>query len=185
MALVSNIVIECPEAQGIKCKFTGRPTKIVAHVCEGVVTYSVPKAFSLYEPQASIDLLYQRASMRNGLMGVVDKEQCLIDPYTGKQMTLRETPDGRFYFDGGFDPACASLSLPDLIRNLTGRTVESAPEAVSIEHPGDMTPDDSDLAHKQVEDLTEAAAEKMVKVIPGATHGRTTVSMSTPSRKGK
>ena len=48
-----------------------------------------------------------------------------------------------------------------------------------------MTPDESDLAHKQVEDLTEAAAEKMVKVIPGATRGRTTVSMSTPSRKGK
>lgn len=182
MATVNDIVIECPEARGIRCRFTGRPMEIVAHVCEGTVTYSVPKAFSLYEPQASVDLLYQRASMRDGMMGAVDRDECLVDPYSGKRMSLRETPDGKFYFDGGFDPTCATMSLPELIRGLTGKVVDAAPEATSIEHPGDLTPDDSDLAHVQVEDLTEEAAEKMAKVIPGATRGRTTVSMS---RKGK
>lgn len=185
MALVNDITVDIPEAQGIKCRFTGRPMRIVAHICEGTVTYSVPKSFTLYEPQSSVEELYRRASMRNGFAGAVDGEELLTDPYTGKRMSLKETPDGRFYFDGGFDPTCATLSLPGLIQRLTGKTVGEPPKAESVEHPGDMTPDDSDLAHKAVEDLTEEAAEKMVRVIPGANMGKVTVSMSRPNKKGK
>lgn len=178
MAQVYNVAITCPEAQGIRCPYTGESLTVVAHVCEGIVTYSVPDAFTPAKPVVSLDELYALASRRDGRDEAVDNEGALVDPYSGRRMEVRETSDGRFYLAGGFDPTCATMSLPALTAGLTGRKVDAAPKAESVEHVGDMTPDDSDLAHKAVEDLTEEAGEKMAKVIPGATRGRTTVSMS-------
>lgn len=176
MALVKRFPLTCDEARGLTCPFTGKELVIYANVCEGVVTYNAPKAFSLHTPRASLDALLRDASMRNGVYGVVSPEDIYKDPYSGDDFTVVKTDDGKYYFQGGWDPQLPSFSLADCIRNLScgKRVLDAAPKAESVEHIAELKPDDSDSAHVVVDDLTEKAAQEIVNVIPGVNKGRTT-----------
>lgn len=57
------------------------------------------------------------------------------------------------------------------------------PKATSVVDVPDLTPDDSDAVHKVVDEETEKAAHEIVKVIPGADKGRTTVGYRAPAKK--
>jgi len=175
MSLVNRVPLSCPEVNGLICPYTGKPLAVVASICNGVATYNAPAAFSLGKPVASAELLYRRASMRNGLYGNVSMDEAVYDAYTGEELELVRTDDGKFYFTGGFDPTRPCFSLSEFVRKAScgKRDLDAPPQATSVEHVGDMTPDDSDSAHKVVDDLTEEAAQKIVDAIPGANKGRT------------
>lgn len=177
MSQVSHVLLTCLEARGLKCPFTGKELQIYAHICDGVVTYSAPKAFTLREPRKDVALLYRYASMRNGIMGSVTMEQSLIDPYTKEEFVLAEGADGTVWFEGGFDPRCACMSLAEFISKAScgTRVIDEPPPATSVEHPGDMTPNDDGEVHNAVDEITEQAAHEIVNAIPGANKGRTVV----------
>ena len=175
MSAIKRVSLSCPEVQGLKCPFTGKSLKIIASICDGVVTYNAPDAFTLRKPVSSASELYRRASMRNGVYGVIPQAEVSLDPYSGEALTLTQTDDGKLFFDGGWDPTYPCLSLAECVYRLScrKRILDTAPEARSVEHVGDMTPDDSDSAHKVVDDLTEEAAQKVADAIPGVNKGRT------------
>lgn len=185
MANVNHVKLTCPEATGLEDPFTGKPLEIFAHICDGIVTYSAPDAFSLRVPQLTVEKLLDRASTRKGIRGQAEGDDRLVDPYTKEQLTLVED-GGKYYFDGGFDPTVACLDLVEFIRvaSCGTRVIAPPPEATSVEKIPDLTPNDDDAAHKVVDDLTEEAAHKIVDAIPGANKGRTTVGFREPA-KGK
>ena len=176
MAQVQKVVLSCPEVEGLICPFTGKPLTVVAHIHEGVTTYSAPDAFHLGAPVKTIQELYRRASMRNGITGLVPDDHINIDPYSGEPFSLVKTSQGTFYFDGGWNPTYPCLSLAECVKRLSAgkRVLGTAPKAQSVEQVGDMTPDDSGAAHTVVDEETEKAADQIVKMIPGANR-RTTV----------
>ena len=185
MANVNHIKLTCPEARGLKCPYTGKEYVVYAHICDGLVTYNVPAAFTLRKPRKSAATLYHDASMRNGIYGAVDFNGSLIDPFTKVQMSLREDK-GEYWMEGGFDPTLGSLNFEDFIFKLScgNRQLKKAEKATSVEHVGDMTPDDSDAAHKVVDEETQKAAEEFIKAA-GANKGRTVTGYQKPVTKEK
>lgn len=188
MALVTHVPLTCDEARGIRCPYTGREHKIVMHICEDVVTYSVPDAFDLSEPRASIADLYDAAGMRDGILGAVPPEDALVDPYDpNTRLTLAEGPDG-YYLEGGFNPREASMNLSEFIRKLSRgeRNMGPAPAAQSVEHPGDFkeSDDPNDKPHEAMDEFSQKIAEQMTQAMPGVSIA-TKVSMSVAESKGK
>lgn len=173
--MVNRVRLTCPEAVGIRNPYDGNEMAIYANICEGVVTYSAPDTFTLRKPCKSAASLYRLASMRGGVAGSAEGDEVTTNPYDGLPLELKESKDG-FWFDGGFDPTVASMDLAEFIRlaSCGERIIETPPEATSIEHPGDMTPDDSDAAHKVVDEETERAAHEMVHAM-GADKGHVSV----------
>ena len=190
MSKATEINITAREARGIKCPFTGQELQIVGHIDGGHIVYNAPEAFSLAEPQASVERLYARASMRNGVEGAVSREEAMTDPYTGARFTLKQLPDGRFMFRGGFDPHRAMMSLAEFVKTASRgeRAFGEAPKATSVEHIEDDVPtvaDDTNDPHKVVEEMSEKAAHDIAKAA-GLDHGRTTVAVSRNAKaKGK
>lgn len=186
MAKVNHVRLLCPEVRGLIDPFTGKELEVFAHVCEGIVTYSAPGAFSLRAPQRTVDALMRRASTRGNVAGIADTNERMKCPYTGEALRVVETQEGLYRLDGGFDPTIACLSLTEFIEKASrGERKAEAPQArQSVEVP-DLTPDDGDLAHKVVEEETEKAAHEMVKVIPGADKGRNATGWTPPAKAGK
>ena len=187
MAKTTDIVITDRAARGLKCPFTGEELAVVGHVADGRVVYNAPEAFSLSEPQASVERLYARASMRGGVEGAVSRAESLTDPYTGRRLVLDRLPDGRYRFRGGFDPRRATLSLADFVRQASRgeRSVGAAPEAKSVERVEEDVPtpaDDSHDAHKLVEEMSDRAAHEVARAA-GLDKGRVTVAVSKPGRR--
>lgn len=174
---IKDFKVTASFAAGLKDLFTGKPIEIIGHISGPIVTYSAPDAFTLTEPQTSVDTLYYRASMRNGIAGIVPRESSVICPYTGERMTLERTPDGRWYFSGGFNPRRARMSLAEFVNLASGgaKKVAEPPKAETIskiETEPQEPVDEPDIG----EELNEVA-EKVTKAL-GADHGRTTVSMA-------
>lgn len=188
MAGTTDIVITDPCVRGLRCPFTGRDLEIVGHIGGGHVTYNAPGAFSLAEPQESIGRLYARASMRNGVEGVLTREESMVDPYTGRRLSLVAHPDGRFSFRGGFDPRRGCLSLADFVKAAScgRRDIGAPPAATSVPHALEDVPrqDDAGSPHEAVEEMSEKAAHDIAKAAR-LDKGRTTVSMSTGKAKGR
>lgn len=105
---------------GLKCPYTGKPitVRVVAHGRRPPMYFS-PDA---YDPSlmnmSSADLLL-KASMRNGVIGVVqgDKLSC---PYTGEKLTLVRLGEG-FMLTGGFSPASLHADAAEFGRMLLTR----------------------------------------------------------------
>ena len=186
MSNVIHVKLTCPEARGLKDRFTGKELEIFAHVCEGIATYSAPGAFSLRVPQRTVDALMRRASTRGNVAGIADADERMRCPYTKEPLSVVEIPGEGYILDGGFDPTVATLDLADFLAKASGGEREAkAPEALSVVDVPDLTPDDGDLAHKVVEEETEKAAHELVKAMPGVDKGRTTVGYEPGGRKGK
>lgn len=188
MSKATDIEITAREACGIKCPFTGDELRIVGHIDGGHIVYNAPDAFSLSEPQESIERLYARASMRNGVEGGIARGEAMTDPYTGNRLVLKRLPDGRFIFRGGFDPRRAMMSLAEFVKAASRgeRVLGEAPTAASVEHVEEDIPtvaDDSDDPHKAVEEISEKAAHDVAKAL-GLDNKKTTVAF-TKKAKGK
>lgn len=186
MALVTHVPVTCDEARGIRCPYTGKEHQIVMHICEDIVTYSVPDALDLSEPRVSISELYDVAGMRDGILGVVPPEEALVDPYDPKNtMTLVDGPSG-YYLEGGFNPREATMNLAEFIRKLSRgeRDISPAPAAQSVEHPGDFqeSDDPNDKPHEAMDEFSQKIAEQMTRAMPGV-DTTTRVSMSTTSKE--
>lgn len=181
MSKTADIEITAREACGIRCPFTGAELHIVGHIDGGHIVYNAPDAFSLAEPQESIERLYARASMRNGVEGGITRDESLTDPYTGNRLTLKQLPDGRYIFRGGFDPRRAMMSLAEFVKIASRgeRVFGEAPQATSVEHVEEDVPtvaDESDAPHTVVEEISEKAAHDVTKAL-GLDHKKTTVAM--------
>ena len=166
-----------PVAQGIVDPYTGDEIAVFGVVSGHVVTFSAPEAFSLAEPQADIERLYSRASMRGGLEGAVPREQALTCAYTGRRLSLERLPDGRWCLTGGFNPRRGMPSLVEFVR-LASRGARRPSEPPKAELAPRLA---SETAAKPSadcigEELSEIAG-KAAKAL-GADRGRTTVSMS-------
>lgn len=176
---VSHVEMTCAVAKGIRCPYTKNEYKVVMHICGDVVTYSAPGAFSLRTPRRTLKQLMDDASMRGGVRGAASGIDAATDAHTGETLVLAHDRRG-YWFENAFDPSQATMDLATFLRALScgERNVTAPDKAISIEHPGELTEDDSDLAHKSCEELSQETADKMVRVMPGVTHGRNTVSMS-------
>ena len=185
MSRVNHVKLTCPEVQGLKDPFTGRDLVVYAHVCDGVVTYSAPDATSLRVPQLTVERLMKRASTRDGLVGAADEDERMKNPYDGEPLLLVTDDDGRYLLAGGFDPTLGCLDLSVFVKKASRGTRDFGrpPMATSVVDIPDLTPDDSDAVHKVVDEETEKAAHEIVKVIPGADKGRTTVGYRAPAKK--
>lgn len=174
--MVNRVKLTCPEVLGLKNPYDGKELVVVANICEGVVTYSAPDAFTVRKPQKTLSMLLRLASMRNGTYGSVEGDDVLVNPYDGTPMAIGMDDGGGVYLDGGFDPTVACMNLAEFVKGASCgmRILEEPPKAESVEHPGDMTPDDSDSAHTVVDEETERAAHEMVKAM-GADKGHVMV----------
>ena len=186
MAKATEIIITDKCVRGLKCPFTGQELKVVGHIGGGHIVYNAPEAFSLSEPQASVERLYARATMRNGVEGAVSREEAMIDPYTKNRFELKQLPDGRFQFRGGFDPRMGRMSLAEFVTlaSCGKRRMTPPPEATSVEHIEEEVPteaDDSNDPHKAVEEMSEKAAHDIAKAA-GLDHGKVAVSMTAPAK---
>lgn len=186
--MVNRVKLTCPEVLGLKNPYDGKELVVVANICEGVVTYSAPDAFTVRKPQKTLSMLLRLASMRNGTYGSVEGDDVLVNPYDGTPMAIGQDNEGGVYLDGGFDPTVACMNLAEFVKGAScgTRILEEPPKAESVEHPGDMTPDDSDSAHTVVDEETERAAHEMVKAM-GADKGHVMVGATgrdkPPSKK--
>ena len=86
--------VTSPVAVGIIDPYTGDELVVEGVVRGSAVTFSAPDAFTLAEPQKDVRTLYARASMRNGVEGVVSREESLKCAYTGKPLRLEHLKDG-------------------------------------------------------------------------------------------
>ena len=173
---------------GIKCPYTEDVLDVYITVGKGSVLYSCPGAFTLAEPVGSLAELQDRASMRNGVHGAADGAKKPKCAYTGESLRMRVLPDGRYMYEGGFNPRRAFFDLDELLYYLTmrgGKASRARPaglrpvEAVREPPPrrpdGRVSPSDATL-----EAMEKVAAEHMDR--------GTTVSVSgaaKPAGKGR
>ena len=174
--------VTSPVAVGITDPYTGDELVIEGVVRGSTVTFSAPDAFTLCEPQKDVRVLYARASMRNGVEGVVNREESLKCAYTGKPLKLEHLSDGRWCLSGGFNPRRGYLSLAEFVRLASrGERCPEEPPKGEMSEPLKGEAVDRPDAGCVGEELNEVA-ERTVKAL-GADKGRTTVSMA--GKKGK
>lgn len=177
--------VTVPRAQGIKCPFTGLPIDVYITVANGSILYSCPKAFTLTEPVGELSVLQDRASMRNGVIGVVDGVRNPMCPYTGKELRLRVSPDGKFSYVGGFNPRRAFTDLDELLYHVTMRGGVAAmekpsekPQVNRVKPPPPARPDArTEPSDATLETMEQLASEHMQR--------GTTVSMAGAESSGK
>ena len=174
--------VTSPVAVGIVDPYTGDELVVEGVVRGPVVTFSAPDAFTLCEPQKDVRVLYARASMRNGVEGVVNREESLKCAYTGRPLRLERLGDGRWFFSGGFNPRRGYPSLAEFVRLASrGERCPEEPPKGEMSEPLKGEAVDKPSTECVGEELSEVA-EKTVKAL-GADKGRTTVSMA--GRRGK
>lgn len=174
--------VTSPVAVGIIDPYTGDELVVEGVVRGSAVTFSAPAAFTLAEPQKDVRALYARASMRNGVEGVVSREESLKCAYTGKPLKLEHMKDGRWCLVGGFNPRRGYLSLAEFVRLASrGERCPEEPPKAEMSEPLKGEAAGGPGTDCVGEELNEVA-EKTVKAL-GADRGRTTVSMSRKGRK--
>lgn len=134
MSAKRDVVVTSSLVEGLICPFTGKPLEVHMTVQPGLIFFSAPDAFSLREPVHGLDQLMLRASMRNGIEGVVSGKASMIDPYTGNPLVLHEAGDGTCFFSGGFNPRCGYGSLNEFVYYASmrmGKSKIQKPEANS------------------------------------------------------
>lgn len=170
--------VTVPRAQGIKCPYTGDDLEVYLTVVAGGVLYSCPNAFTVAEPVDSLGELQDRASMRNGIRGVVDGVQKPVCAYTGERLFLRILPDGRYVYTGGFNPRRAFTDLDELLYYLTmrhGKAMRMKPTGLQpVERVRENPPERPDAVIKP----SDATLEAMEKVASEHMERGTTVSLS-------
>lgn len=160
---MKSIAVTAPEAQRLRCPFTGKPLTVHMHISPGSVTFSAPDAFSLKVPRGSLKTLLDDASMRNGVYGAVTVDKAMTDPYTGEKLRVREFPDGRVCLIGGFNPRAAVSTLGEFIYRASmrdGVTDMTPPVSIKIEKPEAHRPEPK--AEEEVSEETMEAAERIV-----------------------
>ena len=176
--------VTVPRALGVKCPFTGDVLDVYITIGGGGVLYSCPSAFTLAEPVASLAELQDRASMRNGVHGVVDGARKPTCPYTGERLLLRVLPDGRYMYAGGFNPRRAFPNLDEFLYYLTMRdgvaTREKPGPRVPVER---VRPEPPRRPDGKIEP-SDATLEAMEKIASEHMERGTVVSMS-GARPGK
>jgi hypothetical protein len=141
MSKIVDVVVTAPEAAEVKCPYTGKRMEVHMVVQPGSVVFSAPDAFTLSEPVGTMEELLLRASMRNGMTGSVPKGATQRCPYTGKTLRIREMPDGRVCFVGGFNPRAGSPSLGEFLYYATmrdGVPTRNRPECMKAERPSQV-----------------------------------------------
>lgn len=105
---------------GLKCPYTGKPitVRVVAHG-RRKPTYFSPDAYDPSIMNMSSEDLLQKASMRNGVIGVVQGDK-LACPYTGEKLTLVRLGEG-FALNGGFSPTSLHADAAEFGRKLLTR----------------------------------------------------------------
>lgn len=162
MSKVIDVVVTAPEASGVRCPFTGDPMEIHMVVQPGGVMFSAPDAFTLSEPVESYERLLLRATTRNGVSGAVPSNATPLCPYTGEALRLRELPDGRVCFVGGFNPRAGFKTLGEFLYRATmrdGVAVLDLPGEFDAEAPARRR----FLKHKDIQP-TQATMEVAEKV---------------------
>lgn len=170
--------------EGLVDGFTGRPLDVYMSVKpKSPPVFYCPGAYSVHIPYASLPLLQDAVSMKDGVCGLRDHLHPTC-PYTGEQFRLRTFPDGRFAYTGGLNPRRAFLSLEDLVYRLTmraGKPSVAKPEPHAAVKPRDG---DKDLPEQNApSDATKEAVEKAV--IAAGLPRQTQVSMSVPAKNSK
>ena len=172
---VKEFKVSSPVADDLVDPYTGAVLTIVGRVSGAFVTYSSPTAFTLSEPQESIERLYARASMRNGVEGMASKDESLKCAYTGAALSLERTPDGKWYFSGGFNPRSGRLSLAEYVGLASrGTGVTSDPDPCESIPTMESEKVDAPSTDAVGEELEQIAGEVCKSI--GADNGRTTVS---------
>lgn len=182
MTEARDVVVTVREVEKLFCPYTGKHVEVHMLVKPGSITFCAPKAFTLAEPVGSVEELLRRASMRDGVSGVVDGAGARVDVYTGEELRLREFPDGRVCFTGGFNPRSACDSLEEFLYRFTmrdGVAKMAKPEGFEIVKPKRMV---FQCSHDvTVSDDTARLAHDVVTKSGRFQKKKTVVSMS---RKG-
>lgn len=182
MALIKDILVMAPEARGITCPYTGHPIDVYMRVASGIVTYSAPYAVSLAVPHDSREELLRLAATRRGVQGPEHyAETCA---YTNRKVTLRETPDGKFYMEGAFNPRMASMNREGFLKTLSCGAVNVSKPLQCKTVPEIQVGLDEDQKFdlsQDVQEMTEKAADQFVR--GAGIDNSVKVSMATPSKK--
>ena len=178
--------VTVPRALGLKCPYTGEGLDVYLTVVQGGVLYSCPHAFTLAEPVGSLAELQDRASMRNGVRGVADGAARPACAYTGERLLLRELPDGRYMYAGGFNPRRAFTDLDELLYYLTMRNGVATREKPGPRIPVERVRPEPPKRPDERTEPSDATLEAMEKVASEHMERGTVVSMSgAEPRKGR
>lgn len=183
MSLIKDILVTAPEAQGIKCPYTGKPLDIYMRISAGIVTFSAPEALSLAIPWPSVADLREAAAMRDGSPAEGPGSVCA---YTGAPIEVVETEDGQYYMKGAFNPRRSYLSLQKLLKDLSRGAVvtEAPPTAETIpEIQTELDEDQKFEIPQEAHERTERAAQQFVRSTGIDTS--VSVSMAGGSRKSR
>ena len=88
MTEARDVVVTVREVEKLFCPYTGKHVEVHMLVKPGSITFCAPKAFTLAEPVGSVEELLRRASMRDGVSGVVNGPDARVDVYTGEELRL-------------------------------------------------------------------------------------------------
>lgn len=178
MTEARDVVVTVREAERLFCPYTGKHVEVHMYVKPGSITYCAPHAFTLAEPVATLEELLRRASMRDGVAGVAAGDDARTDVRTGEPLVLRELPDGRVFFSGGFNPRAACDSLEEFLYRFTmrgGKAVMPEPKAFQPVKPERLfAPKHRDT---EISEDTARAADSLVRK-SGKFEKKTVVSMS-------
>ena len=169
---------------GLTDGFTGRPLEVMMSVqAKTPPMFYCPNAFSVHVPYASIDLLQDAVSMKDGVCGLRDAVHPTC-PYTGQPLKLRPFPDGRFAYAGGLNPRRAFQSLEDLVYHLSMRNGVAKTEKPSPHVAVKPKEGDRELPEQNApSDATREAVEQAV--VNAGLPRQTQVSLAVTSAKGK
>lgn len=182
MAHIKDVLVTIPEAVGILCPYTGRPLDVYMRISSGLVTFSAPKAMSLAVPYTDRSELLKVAGLRDGVAGPEGAET--VCAYTGANLVVETTSDGRYYMRGAFNPRSAHISLPKFLSILSRNAVNlSAPLPCRTipEIPTEVDEDQKFEIPQEAHERTEKAAEQFVRST--GIDRAVRVSMATKSRK--
>lgn len=118
---IRDVVVTARIAERLFCPYTGKKVEVHMYVQPGSITFCAPGAFTLSEPVDSMKVLLQRSTMRNGVSGVVPVSKGAVDLFTGRRLQVREFPDGRCCYVGGFNPRAACPTLGEFVYRYTMR----------------------------------------------------------------
>lgn len=177
--------VTVPRARGIKCPYTGKEIDVFLTVGNGTVLYSCPGAFTLREPVGGLAELQDRASMRNGVCGAADGTKHPRCAYTGEKLLLRNLPDGRYFYAGGFNPRQAYRDLDELLYFLTMRNGTASRPRPGPKVPVERTREPPRARPGDAVKPMDATLETMEKLAAAHMERGTMVSMSVTGKAGK
>lgn len=108
------------------CPYTGKSVKVEHVQGRGWI---VRGAFSIGTPMSVPRDVYELVLRRRGLNSI-PSDQPLLCPYTGRPLSIKETPHG-WVATGGFDAARAFSSNEELLAAITMRDGRVTPDAVA------------------------------------------------------